>query len=417
MSTEPQLLTLVSSLQQSMQKNTLRRGLGVSANVGGVKLSASYGGAGADAIKEVGKAGAAMMLGRSLASYTQQARIAPYVLIEDCLRQQPYITDILQAATNIYAGYYLTAVAMIGDVAGVSVLDKLDRINPNREVDFRKILTTESFAFGLPFENAELPKGKWQFNAESHQFSTEAISEKKPDDGKADKQSPRSEHASMTRDTVVTAKEASNLATGKLLEVKVVINGEAVTVPTTVVLFPNSADTSSFVQILSMYEDTQTVTERWHDWRSGDKTFADFFFMRDLVRKHRSTLMKDRSGYYAAMSAQSRNHKMAAGVSGKASLAEASNILIFSTTCAKQAEYQIGGSLNDYRIRENVFAATGAMLMFVVDRDEEMVKIYHSGLAMANTLKLRELKFANKNSGPDVAEILKAYQLGNAPSF
>lgn len=411
MSTEPQLLTLVSSLAQSMQKNTLRRGLGVGANVA------------ASVAKEVGKAGAAMMLGRSLASYTQQARIAPYVLIEDCLRQQPYITDILQAATNIYAGYYLTAVAMIGDVAGVSVLDKLDRINPNREVDFRKVLTTESFAFGLPFENAELPKGKWQFNAESHQFSTEAISEKKPDDAKEDgadkdgKKPPRSEHASMTRDTVVTAKEASNLATGKLLEVKVVINGEAVTVPTTVVLFPNSADTSSFVQILSMYEDTQTVTERWHDWRSGDKTFADFFFMRDLVRKHRSTLMKDRSGYYAAMSAQSRNHKMAAGVSGKSSLAEASNILIFSTTCAKQAEYQIGGSLDDYRIRENVFAATGAMLMFVVDRDEEMVKIYHSGLAMANTLKLREVKFANKNSGPDVAEILKAYQLGNAPSF
>ena len=439
MSAEPQLLTLVSSLAQNVEKQGLRRGLGPVATVAGQVAF--------NAAKSTVEAAKVMSQGQSLAKFTQRARIAPYVLIEENLRQQPYITDILQAATNIYAGYYLTAVALVGDVAGVSVLDKLDRVNPNREVDLSRVRTKmsfESFSMGLPFEGTETPAGKWGFSTATHQFTTSmeawdpfsglgggkgkgtydpndpvyaAGGKVGGDSGKKEENQRPADHPQMARDTVLTAKEASNLACGKLLEVRVVINGATVSIPTTVVLFPNTSDSASFVHILSVHDETQTVTERWHDWRSGAKTLSDFLFMRDLVRKHRATLMKDRSGYYAAVSAQNRNSKLAAGQSKTSSLAEASNILIFSSSCAKQAEYQIGGSLDNFAVRERVFEKTQAMLMFVVDRDSEMVKIYHSGLALANELKIRELKFANKNTGPDVAEILKAYQLGNTPSF
>ena len=383
--------------------------------------------------------------GQSLAKFTHAARISPYVLIEESLRQQPYIQDILQAATNIYAGYYLTAVAMVGDVSGVSVLEKIERINPNREVNVRRMLTQESFELGLPFADTETPKGKWAFSAESHYFNMEARetttttvngsrnSNSKSTDHEGNVSTSRNSETSgttttvtrttgeqnaMNRDTYVTAKEASNLATGKLLEVKMVINGEAISVPTTVTLFPNVADSESFVHILGLHERTQKVVERWHDWRSGKISFwSDFVFMRDLVKKHRKVLIKDKSGYYGAVVRQDRNNKAAGALTKAPSLAEASNILIFSTTCARRAEAQIGGELKDYATREAVFETTKAMIMFIVDRDNETVKIYHSGIEMANHLTLRELKVANKNSGPDVAEILKAYQLGNAPSF
>lgn len=392
------------------------------------------------------KNAAGAMRGQSLASFTKSARIAPYVLIEESLRQQPYISDILHAATSIYAGYYLTAVSLLGDVNGVSVLEKLDRVNPNRPMDAlgragkKLMMTTEDFKLGLPFKGRPHVKGSWGYSQESHRFMPDAflaleaakvtettvevtVGETTNADGstttKTTTRQPEDviNSPGLNRDTVLAAKEASNLAVGKLLEVRMVINGQQLTVPTMVTLFPNTSDSESFAHILSLHEQTQSVRERWHDWRSGNISFwSDFVMMRDIIKKHRRVLMKDKSGYYAAVTRQSRNHKVASALDAP-SLAEASNILVFSTTCARRAEADIGGKLSDFGVREAVFEKTQAMIMFVVDRDREMVKIYHSGIEMANELSVRELKVANKNSGPDVAEILKAYQLGNAPSF
>ena len=404
----PQLLTLASSLKQFSAKSITAKN---------VKDSA------------LGALG-----GQSLADFTHAARISPYVLIEESLRQQPYMQDILQAATNIYAGYYLTAVAMIGDVSGVSVLDKIERVNPNRRPNITKMFSQEDFALGLPFDDKAKVAQPMGFDLARNVYSTEAVEVEKVvtatthSTGKKGEEietvtTTRSTHSgssnqSLGRETYVTAKEASSLATGKLLEVNMVIDGKTVPITTTVTLFPNVSDTESFVHILSLHERTQTIVERWHDWRAGKISFwSDFFFMRDLVKKHRKVLIKDKSGYYGAVTRQDRNNKTAGAMTKAPSLAEASNILIFSSTCARRAEAAIGGELKHYGTREAVFETTKAMIMFIVDRDNETVKIYHSGIEMANTLSLRELKVANKNSGPDVAEILKAYQLGNAPSF
>lgn len=383
---------------------------------------------------------------QSLAAFTKSARIAPYVLIEEPLRQQPYISDILHAATSIYAGYYLTAVSLLGDVSGVSVLEKLDRINPNRPMDAlgrsgRRLMsmTTEDFKLGLPFKGRPHVKGSWGYSQESHRFMPEpllameakvtettvevTVGETTNADGstttKTTTRQPEDviNSPGLNRDTLLAAKEASSLAVGKLLEVRMVIDGQQLTVPTMVTLFPNTSDSESFAHILSLHEQSHRVRERWHDWRSGNISFwSDFVMMRDIIKKHRRVLVKDKSGYYAAVSRQSRNHRVAS-ILDTPSLAEASNILVFTSTCARRAEAAIGGKLSDFGVREAVFEKTQAMIMFVVDRDREMVKIYHSGIEMANELSVRELKVANKNTGPDVAEILKAYQLGNAPSF
>ena len=56
------------------------------------------------------------------------------------------------------------------------------------------------------------------------------------------------------------------------------------------------------------------------------------------------------------------------------------------------------------------------MLIFVVDTEEEMVNIYHRGFKTFTRLHLKELKSSAKGAGPDIGEILKAYQLGRAPS-
>jgi len=358
----------------------------------------------------------------------------------------------LQAATNIYAGYYLTAVALQGDVNGVSVIDKLDRINPNRMSDAGRVvsmLSLESLDTGLNFGDRVKLRQPMYHNPVRHTLSTEAFdpfmgaagkpkvdpndplyaaggggakpASKPTDPTKPEKQDKpekvKPDTMGIGRDAIATAKEASSLAVGKILEVSMTINGVDLRIPTMVTLFPNVSDSESFAHILSLHEQSFTVKERWHDWRSGKIDFwSDFVMMRDIVKKHRRVLVKDKSGYYGAVTRQDRNNKIAAMQNGP-SLAQASNILVFSSSTARLAEQQIGAQLKDFKVREAVFEKTKAILMFIVDRDREMVKIYHSGIEIANELSVRELKVANKSSGPDVAEILKAYQLGNAPSF
>lgn len=384
---------------------------------------------------------------QSLSQTVSSARISPYVLVEEEIRRQPYITDALQAAASIFTGYYLIAVSLTADVNGVSVLDRIDRVNPNRMAFKGGLgLSMEDYSTGLPTRDREVLKGDWSFNSETGHFvqgssvSMEAYdplmnsggssynptmvgsgsvpprqpkgSAKRPDP--TDPTAP-GEKPKQAKLAVANATDASNLAVGKLLAVDLTINGEQLSVPTMVTLFPLIADRESFLHILSSFNRELTWKERWHDYRSGVIGMVDLITSRDLIKKHRSTMIKDKSGFYRIVQRQNRNNKVAAARRGP-SLAEASSILMFSSTLARMVEVETGVSFDSFEDRENIFETTQSMLMFVIDTEWDRVTIYHSGFQAPTKLELRELKSANKNAGPDVAEILKAYQLGSAPS-
>ena len=88
-----------------------------------------------------------------------------------------------------------------------------------------------------------------------------------------------------------------------------------------------------------------------------------------------------------------------------------------SQSSAKELEREVGGRLKDFRTREKIFKNTYAMLMAVVDPSWDHVTFYHRSIELATDMSVKELQVSNKNKGPDVGEILKAYQLGNSPSI
>ena len=57
------------------------------------------------------------------------------------------------------------------------------------------------------------------------------------------------------------------------------------------------------------------------------------------------------------------------------------------------------------------------MFIVVVNKTWDNVTFYIRGLASGSTLGFRDLKAAAKGTGPDIGEILKAYQLGNNVQF
>ena len=402
-------------------------------------------------IDEVKARGASVAGPTSLSEYTRMARVCPRVLIEEGLRGLPYIGELLHTNCNIFAGYYLTAVSMMADINGVSVLERLERLNPDRDPvrytvhkfgktqfgteDYQdSSLSVESFATGLPTKAKQqrmvaLESMAWDdsrgryVRASVLAASLEAAGPKdssKPDekDGKKGegKDSRQIEVGNRARDAIVSVNENNNLGVGKILEVSLTNRGETISIPVTLTLAVGTTDSESLSHILGLWKRDYKFKERWHGMRSGElKFWREFVFMQDIIENQRKALIRDKSGYLSSMMAQSTKNTAAAAISGSASVATASSTIMVSAETARQIELECGFKFDDYGSRQRVFESTFAMLLFVVDTEWEMVKIYHRGIEHPTRLTIKELKSAGKGNGPDIAEILKAYQLGRAP--
>jgi hypothetical protein len=350
----------------------------------------------------------------SLIEYTQPTRVEPIVLMDEKITSLPYAGDIMQSLTSLFSGYYLQAIALSVNVGAVDVIRLLDKLNPKRNVADNVINgvsngvatvvsmeSVEAYRFRLPVPGRS--DGLGSLNA-----SLESIGD---DDAPITTASPG-------RDTVKMLGELTNLSVGKMLEVQIESDGSRATFPINVRLICSGIGSKELVHILGVGSKNISVKERFHAWRAGQLEFVrDLLLCQDLIDSHKKTLAKDPTGLYAEIRKRRAGNSVAAIFSGQPSVATASNIIVMSATSAKELERTVGGRLKDFRTREKIFKETYCMILAVVDPDWEMVTFYHRSLSAPTELSVKELAVSNKGKGPDVAEILKAYQLGNSPSI
>lgn len=339
----------------------------------------------------------------SLIEYTRVTRAEPICLMDPAVVHLPYAHDIMQSLTAIFAGYYLQAVAISVNVGKIDTIKMLEKVNPSRS----------------PAENAGMLIGEVMLAEESYKHKLpdfkalkRHVSMEAPDDRKG-------EHGmGLGKNTTVTAQSLANLSVGMLLEVNIESEGNKATIPVSVRLIVSAIAQDALLHILSYAEQDRSVGERYHAWRAGQLEFIrDCILCQDIIADHRKTLIKDGSGQYRAILQRRDSNRLAALLSGQPSVATASNIIVMTTATASVLEAKIGARLKDFKTRERIFDKTYMMIMVVVDPQWEQVTIYHRSLEIPTQVSIKELKTANKGSGPDVAEILKAYQLGNAPTI
>ena len=175
---------------------------------------------------------------------------------------------------------------------------------------------------------------------------------------------------------------------------------------------------SELIHILSVGSKKISVKERFHAWRAGQLEFIrDLVFCQDLIDAHKKTLAKDNSGLYEEIRKRRRGNSISAIFSGQPSVATASNLIVISAPTATELQRRIGGRLRDVKTRDKIFRETYCMILCVVDPDYEMVTFFHRGIAIPTELSFKELKISNGKKGPDVAEIMKAYQMGANPTI
>ena len=337
----------------------------------------------------------------SLVSATSVARVEPIVIVDkDCLFLE-YLPDILQSTQSIFVGYWLQALSLITNVGDVNVGRVLDKLNPNRKVDTNGFLNT--------IVSAGIGKESLTYASESMKYKLPTIAM----EAKGDKSGKDGAIAKV--DNVA---ELANLSIGKLINVTIKNNGQEAVIPISFRLMVNTLPPASCVQLLSQGSVDLSFSERWFKWRAGRISFIkDLVFCQDLIREQKRTLMTDKDGVYSEIAKRAKNSKLASFFSKNPSLAEASNIVVISEETAMQLRVKHNLNLDNFKDRQKIFDKTYAMILVVIDRNYERVNMYHYGISTSTSVGLRDIKVANKGSGPNIMEVLAAFKGGNAPVF
>ena len=356
----------------------------------------------------------------SLIRFSKSTRVEPIAIVDQRVTHLAYTSDVMQTLSSLFIGYYLQAVALATQVGRVNVVRLLDALNPTRDVhdaaatklvdsiSMAGLLSLESYQYALPVPNEAV--GIEAFGETAYRSMSKSVTEEL-----AKNDLPKVDGVDMGK-SIKDAFQAVNLSVGKLLEVTVKDGKSEATFPIMVRLIATIVGSDILVHILGDGSRNSTMKERWHAWRAGQLDFwRDIVMASDLIEEHRRVLLKDKTGTYEEILNRRRGNAAASALSGTPSIGTASNLIILSDQSARELEAQVGGRLSSVQVRDKIFMNSYVMILAIIDAEHEQVTFYHRGIALPTQLSVKELKVANKGTGPDVAEILKAYQLGNRP--
>lgn len=360
---------------------------------------------------------------KSLIAATKGARFEPVVLVDSDVTTYEGITDVMHSIQSLFTGYLLQAISLYGNVGGTKVIKELNRFQPDRDGSMggfvKSLMSTESYKSRLPTPNGSLALESFDTNTKrySKAYKT-AVEENALNVAAGDKDIESGIH------------QAASLSIGKVYNIDFTSNGQTIKVPITIRLIAMIVASERLSHILTV--DTTKLTDlkdRWYAWRSGRISFiSDLLFARDLIKQHRKEIMDDKDGVYSNILRKRVSNNLAAISSGAPSLNSASNIAVISSDTAKAIETKLNTKLSNFtqrnkwffegdNARKKIMDNNGLMLLVIIDKFADQITIYSEGIAESTQLSLRQIKNAASGSkGPDISEILKAYQLGMSPS-
>lgn len=327
----------------------------------------------------------------SLVSATSMARVEPLCIVDADVINVEYLGDTLNVLQNIFSGYYLQALQLLTNLGSIKVTQTLGRLNPSRSGGFESYTAPN---IGLETYKYRLPN-----------YSIHPAME--------------ASNSAGVRDAGKDVFADSNLVTGKMYNVTIKDGPHEATVPVAIRLLVNSIPTNIMVSLMGIHNKVDyDMVERYHAWRSGRIQFVrDLILCKDLIDKHRNTLIKDPTGVYSEIVNRQNKNLKSGLLNSTPSLATSSNLAIISSETAELIEAKIDGSLDNFKARHPIFQTTNLMILVVIDKSWEQVTFYHRGINAFTKVSVKDLKNSSKKDGGDVNSILKAFIEGKAPTL
>lgn len=345
----------------------------------------------------------------SLVQYTEPTRITPTTNIDRSLLAIQELPDILQVVASIYAGYYLMGVQLsINSIDGVSVLNLLDKVKPNRS-PLGGAATTVSRLAGLAREDYTYRLPKEDMDLKPLVLPTLATES-------SENNATRRDTSTVGRASYDALSQDSNLAVGKTLEVIANVEGRQIAIPVNLRLNTFQFSPEQMVDIVANINPHMGAKEIKDLYMAGLIDLYDALTAKSAVDKWRKAAIKDKSGQIAGEQKRITGNKLAAAFTGELSVANISGIHVISANTARKIEQEIGGKLTNFNVREKMLKDTSVMLLVVVDPEWKRVTIYHHSIDGASSYGFTELKRGGKSGNHDIGAVLEAFRQGQAPA-
>lgn len=343
----------------------------------------------------------------SLVGVSQSGRVEPICLIDAELNGHSSLSDTLQALQSVFAAYYLRAFAMTTNIGGISVAGRLDPLSTSRNPLNSFIVSNEDYDDKLPMYDK--PSLESYGDPYIDKLALEASAATKKESTKID--------TGSAKPTDLT--DASNLVTGKVVNVKIEHNGNSVVVPLAIRLNCVYMASNPLAGILNGVGADYSFSERWAQLKHGGISFwRDFVLCQDIIDEHKRNLDEDKTGIYLAMM-QRRAANNAASITsgGNVSLNNASNLIVISKETLSMVEAKLGISFDSFNQRQKIFENGYLMLVFVLDRRWGRATLYTRGIKDTTTVSFSDLKSSEKSGGPDIGDILAAFRAGTSATL
>lgn len=332
---------------------------------------------------------------KSLLDFIRVGQVTPMVIIDSDIRHNPTTKDILHVLSTLYTAYYMQALAYEDLLDDVRVTQRLEKFNPAQSKPMFK-------SFGMESNGGYGLGGVSNTGLEAYDKSA----------------APKGESV-YTKENTTELYEDRSLAIGKTITIKLHDRaGNPRPIPVTIRLVPMTMDSGSLLAAYSLGSRWNTEEERKHRVNEGELHWLwDGWFKRDMIEEHRRALLSDKSGVYAALSDRRSKKMISAIVNGEQSLALAAAMTVMSARTAKELERRLGGKLNSFKIREQLFETTGMMLLVVFDPNFDQMTFYYAGTQDASQLSVSEVKSNGKKQDVNVMELINTFMNKGAPSF
>lgn len=337
----------------------------------------------------------------SLVSASQPSRVEPVMLMDTTLANVPFITDVVATMHSLFTGLYLMAINLDHEVNGVSARSRLSKYNPERSVINAG---RDLVALGLESNTPVLMTSQYIGLPSSGSLTRNELFDIKP-----------SNEASAT-DMNRVVQDVSNLAVGKLIDVNIGGGGENITVPVQIRLLPLPATPKNVLDIFTVGTYDGTLKNRWREFRAGNISFwRDLVLAGDRIDAYAQSAIKDKSGYLKEMQRRSGKSAVAFALTGEPSPSTASSIIVISSATADELYREHGIDINNYKLRQDIFKRTYAMIICVVDPEWETAEFFYRGIERSTQVNAANMKRSSKGDGADVMELMKVYMSGSAP--
>lgn len=382
---------------------------------------------------------------KSLIDVSRHARVEPLMIVDPDLLGLDYLPDVAQTMQGLFSGYYLQAVDIMSNIDGIKVAEILAPLNPNRKLDIGLLDFADDYKLRADSYRHRLPTLKKTMALEGlsdskveyitirrDRVSTEAAATKvdpklaaaqaenaKLKDALNAANAKGSSSGMDVKDISKIVSDLTPLSIGKLYDVTLRSGKDTAVVKIAIRLLAKVVPTSSLIGLFAHNAVTDMdLKERFHGWRSGRLSFfRDLVLCQDLIESHRNNIIKDKTNTYKEIMDRETDGWFAGLIEKNPSVAIASNLALISSDTLDQIEDKMLGSIDNPKIRREIFNTSNLMILGVVDKGFDRVTFYHRGIAQSTEMGIRDIKMSNKGSGPDVSDILKAFLGGHAPSL